>query len=290
MRYRFILAEKANYPVTILCKVMRVAKSGFYAWISRDKSAYQQENEKLLVLVKQIHIDSGQTYGTRRMAAALRARGYACGRARARTLMRLAGVAVKRRRRFKVTTDSQHKLPVSPNLLNREFDVVRPDLVWTGDLTYIWTNEGWLYLAVVIDLFHREVVGWSMGKRITKELVVNAFNMAYWRRRPGPGLLFHSDRGSQYCSAAFLKTLKAHGAISSMSRKGDCWDNAPSESFFASLKKDRVYHKSYKTRKEAKLDIVDYLEMFYNSRRLHSALGYVSPRQFEADWLGANAA
>ena len=204
--------------------------------------------------------------------------------------MRLAGVAVKRRRRFKVTTDSNHKLAVSPNLLNREFDVVRPDLVWTGDLTYIWTHEGWLYLAVVIDLFNREVVGWSMGKRITKELVVNAFNMAYWRRRPALGLLFHSDRGSQYCSTAFLKTLKAHGAISSMSRRGDCWDNAPSESFFATLKKDRVYHKSYKTRKEAKLDIIDYLEMFYNSRRLHSALGYVSPRQFEADWLLANVA
>lgn len=290
MRYRFISAEKANYPVTILCTVMKVAKSGFYAWLRRDKSAYRQETEMLIALVKEIHKESRETYGTRRIAATLRTRGYTCGRARARTLMSLAGVAVKRRRRFKMTTDSNHKLPVLPNLLNREFDVVRPDLVWTGDLTYIWTHEGWLYLAVVIDLFNREVVGWSMGKRITKELVVNAFNMAYWRRRPEPGLIFHSDRGSQYCSTGFQKTLKACGAIGSMSRKGDCWDNAPTESFFASLKKDRVYRSNYKTRKEAKLDIVDYLEMFYNSRRLHSALGYTSPRQFEADWLLANAA
>lgn len=290
MRYRFILAEKANYPVTILCKVMRVARSGFYAWLRRDKSARQQENEELIPLVRQIHKESKETYGTRRMAAALRAMGYACGRARARTLMRLAGVAVKCRRRFKVTTDSNHKLPVSPNLLNRDFDVIRPNLAWAGDITYVWTNEGWLYLAVVIDLFHREVVGWSMNSRITKELVINAFNMAYWRRRPGPALIFHSDRGSQYCSAAFQKILKGMSAISSMSRKGDCWDNAPSESFFATLKKDLIYHKRYTTRKEAKLDIVDYLEMFYNSRRLHSALGYVSPRQFEAAWLLANAA
>lgn len=290
MRYRFISAEKANYPVAILCRVMQVARSGFYAWLKGDKSAYRQENEGLIALVKQIHKESGETYGTRRMAAALRARGIACGRARARTLMRIAGVAVKRRRRFKVTTDSNHKLPVAPNLLERKFTVERPDLCWTGDITYIWTNEGWLYLAVVIDLFHREIVGWSIGKRITKQLVIDAFNMAYWRRRPGPGLIFHSDRGSQYCSTAFLKTLKVRGAISSMSKKGDCWDNAPSESFFASLKKDRVYHKNYKTRKEAKLDIVDYLEMFYNSRRLHSTLGYVSPRQFERAWLLANAA
>lgn len=197
MRYRFILAEKASYPVTILCKVMQVSKSGFYAWASGNKSAYRQEIEELVNLVRRIHENSGATYGTRRIGAALRALGFACGRARARTLMRLAGVVVKRRRRFKVTTDSNHKLPVSPNLLERAFEVKRPNSVWTSDITYIWTNEGWLYLAVVIDLFHREVVGWSMGQRITKELVINAFNMAYWKRRPDPGLLFHSDQGSQ---------------------------------------------------------------------------------------------
>jgi len=289
MRYRFISAEKANYPVTMLCRVMRVVRSGYYAWLRGDKSMYQKENERLVPLVRQIHAGSGETYGTRRIAAALVARGIDCGRARARTLMRLAGVAVKRRRRFKVTTDSKHDLPVAPNLLDRNFEVDGPDLVWVSDISYIWTNEGWLYLAVAIDLFSRQVVGWSVNKRITKKLVMDAFTMAVGRRRPAPGLIFHSDRGSQYCSLKFQKLLQTHGAVSSMSRKGNCWDNAPAESFFASLKKDRVYYTSYKTREEARRDIVNYLEMFYNAGRLHSSLGYVSPKQFEEAWLLANA-
>jgi len=289
MRYWFILAEKANYPVTILCKVMRVARSGFYAWTRRGKSKRQRQNEELVAVVRKIHAESDATYGTRRIAGALVAMGYDCGRAKARTLMRLAGVFVKRRRRFKITTDSLHKFPVSPNLLDRNFMVEQPNKTWVSDITYIWTNEGWLYLAVVIDLFNRQVVGWSMNKRITKELVIGAYKMACWSRRPKPGLIFHSDRGSQYCNTEFQKSLKTCGAISSMSKKGDCWDNAPAESFFASLKKDRIYYRHYKTREEAKRDIVAYLEMFYNSSRLHSSLGYVSPRQFEEAWLLANA-
>ncbi len=210
MRYRFISVEKANYPVTVLCRVMRVARSGYYAWLRGDKSMYQKENERLVPLVRQIHAGSGETYGTRRIAAALITRGIDCGRARVRTLMRLAGVAVKRRRRFKVTTDSKHDLPVAPNLLERNFEVDKPDLAWVSDITYIWTNEGWLYLAVVIDLFSRQVVGWSIDKRITKRLVMDAFTMAAGRRRPAPGLIFHSDRGSQYCSLKFQKLPKAH--------------------------------------------------------------------------------
>lgn len=289
MRYRFISVEKANYPITILCKVMRVARSGYYAWVSCGKSARQRANEELIDLVKEIHADSDETFGTRRMAEALRDRGIKFGRQRARTLMRLAGVAVKRRRKFKVTTDSKHKLPVAPNLLDRNFKVDRPNRAWVSDISYVWTSEGWLYLAVVIDLFSRQVVGWSMGRCIKKELVIDAFTMAFWRRRPEKGLIFHSDRGSQYCSHEFQKLLKKYGAISSMSRKGNCWDNAPAESFFASLKKDRVYFKRYKTREEARRDIVDYLEMFYNNRRLHSYLGYVSPRQFEETWFLAKA-
>lgn len=289
MRYRFISAEKANYPITILCSVMRVARSGYYAWARSGKSARQKANEALINVVREIHRDSDETYGTRRMTEALSGRGIKCGRQRARTLMRLAGVSVKRRRKFRVTTNSKHKLPVSPNLLEREFTVDEPNRIWLSDITYIWTAEGWLYLAIVMDLFSRQVVGWSMGSRITKELVIDAFTMAFWRRRPGSGLIFHSDRGSQYCSLEFQDLLKDFGAVSSMSRKGDCWDNAPSESLFGTLKNERVYFAHYKTREEARRDIVDYLEMFYNARRLHSSLGYVSPRQFEDAWFLAKA-
>lgn len=195
--------------------------------------------------------------------------------------MVLAGVYAKQKRKLKVTTDSKHNLPVSPNLLDRNFSVARLDEVYVSDITYIWSVEGWLYLAVVIDLFSREVVGWSLSRNIDRNLVIGALNMAILRRRPAPGLIFHSDRGSQYCSHDFRNLLDKYGIVSSMSRKGDCWDNAVCESFFGTLKGECVYHKHYSSRIEAKSDIVDYIEMFYNSKRLHSYLGYVSPRQFE---------
>jgi len=199
--------------------------------------------------------------------------------------MRLAGVFAKQKRKFKVTTNSKHNLPFSPNLLQRKFTVASPNKVWVSDITYISTSEGWLYLAVVLDLFNREVVGWSMGKRINKQLVVDATRMAVWSRKPENGLIFHSDRGSQYCSHDFQKLLKTHGIRSSMSRKGDCWDNAVAESFFGTLKTELVNFRSYKTRAEARLDIVDYIGMFYNSYRRHSFLGNLSPRKFEEEWL-----
>lgn len=290
MRYAFISAEKANYPLTLLCRVMKVASSGFYAWLAAGKTKRQLENEKLIPLVREISRESDRTYGERRIAEALCARGIPCGRVRAGTLMRLAGVSVKRKKKFKVTTDSRHKLPVAPNLLAREFEVAKPNRIWVSDVTYVWTREGWLYLATVLDLFSRQVVGWAMSRRMTQELVMDAFMMAVWRRRPGSGLILHSDRGSQYCSHAFQHLLKESGAISSMSRKGDCWDNAVAESFFGTLKTERVSWRSYQTREEAKRDIVDYLEMFYNSRRLHSYLGYVSPRRFEEMWYLGKAA
>lgn len=284
MRYAFISAEKANYPLILLCRVMKVASSGYYAWLASGKTKRQKENEKLIPLILEISRESDRTYGERRIAEALNAHGIPCGRVRAATLMRLAGVSVKRKKKFRVTTDSRHKLPVAPNLLNRDFEVAEPNSVWVSDITYVWTREGWLYLATVLDLFSRQVVGWAMSNRITQELVMDAFTMALWRRRPSPGLILHSDRGSQYCGQAFQQLLKNSGAISSMSRKGDCWDNAVAESFFGTLKTERVSWRSYQTREEAKRDIVDYLEMFYNSRRLHSYLGYVSPRQFEEMW------
>ncbi len=204
--------------------------------------------------------------------------------------MNLAGVAAKQKKKFKVTTDSKHNLPVAPNLLDRQFKVKEPDQFYVSDITYIWTQEGWLYLAVVIDLFSRQVVGWSMSSRMKTDLVINALTMARWRRHPGARVIFHSDRGSQYCSKKFQKELKMYGMISSMSRKGNCWDNAVAESFFGSLKTERIFFVNYKTRENARRDIVDYIEMFYNSQRRHSYLGYISPKEFEKQQLLKKAA
>ena len=250
----------------------------------------QKENEKFIPVVLKAHKVSNGTYGTRRIAEEIEAHGSSCGRFRARTLMALAGVSARQSRKFKATTDSKHNLPVAPNLLDRQFNVVEPDRVWVSDITYIWTRQGWLYLAVILDLFHRRVVGWSMSHRINKKLVMDALRMGIGHRRPAPGLILHSDRGSQYCSHAFQKLLEMNGMISSMSRKGDCWDNAVAESFFGSLKTERVFFTNYNTRNEARTDIVDYIEMFYNSKRRHSYLGYLSPREYERMWLLRKAA
>jgi len=274
--------EKETYSISLLCKVLEVSRSGYYAWLKRPKSSRDLERERLVPLVREISKDSRSTYGARRIVKELSLRhGISCTRYKAGTLMDLAGVYAKQKRKYKVTTDSKHNLPVSPNLLERNFSVARPDEVYVSDITYIWSVEGWLYLAVVIDLFSREVVGWSLSRNIDRNLVIGGLNMAILRRRPAPGLIFHSDRGSQYCSHDFRNLLDKYGIVSSMSRKGDCWDNAVCESFFGTLKGECVYHKHYSSRIEAKSDIVDYIEMFYNSKRLHSYLGYVSPRQFE---------
>ena len=260
---------------------MRVSRSGYYAWRKRDKSLRQEERDRLIPIVREAHRLSKGTYGTRRIAEELEDRGEPCGRTKAGTLMRLANVSVKRSRKFKATTDSKHDLPVAPNLLERRFEVAEPDRVWVSDITYVWTFEGWLYLAVVLDLFSRKIVGWSISSRINRKLVMDALCMAVRLRRPGLGLIFHSDRGSQYCSDDVQKELKTHKMISSMSRKGDCWDNAVAESFFGTLKTERLYLTNFRTREEARLDIVDYIEMFYNCNRRHSYLGYQSPKTFE---------
>lgn len=204
--------------------------------------------------------------------------------------MKMAGVCAKQKRKFKATTDSKHNEPVAPNLLNREFRVEEPDKVYVSDITYIWTSEGWFYLAVFIDLFSRRVVGWSLNQRMSRTLVMNALRMAIWRRQPLPGLIVHSDRGSQYCSGEFQKMLSDHRMISSMSRKGNCWDNAVAESFFGSLKTERVFFSNYRTRDDARRDVIDYIEMFYNSNRRHSYLGYISPNEFERVWEKNEAA
>jgi putative transposase len=277
--------------VTVLCRLMGVSRSGFYDYLRRQDRDPDPEHEEKLEWVKDLAEASDNTYGSRRMAKALRVLGYRVGRHQARSLMREAGVWVRYRRRYRATTNSNHRQPVFENRLERDFSVEVPDHVYAGDITYVWTQEGWLYLAVVIDLYSRKVVGWSMGRRLTSSLVCDALQMALWRRRPPKGqLVHHSDRGVQYASRAFRKLLKAHGIEGSMSRKGDCWDNAVVESFFGSLKSERVHWRSYQTREEARADIVDYITMFYNSRRLHSYLGYQSPDEFERNGRLADAA
>jgi putative transposase len=281
---------KKAYPIALLCEVMEVSRSGYYTWRGRGGSVREADNRRLVPLVRELHRQSGGTYGTRRIADDLRDHGILCGRHRARALMGLAGVTARQTKKFRTTTDSGHDLPVAPNLLGREFSVDAPDKVWVGDITYVWTREGWLYLAVVLDLFSRMVVGWSLGDRITRRLVMDALRMGVGRRRPEPGLMYHSDRGVQYCSSDFQELLTAFSMTCSMSRKGDCWDNAVAESFFGTLKTERVPPGGYGTKDEARRDIVDYIEMFYNSRRKHSYLGYLSPKQFEKARQIQNAA
>jgi len=275
----------------MLCRLMGVGRSSFYDWEKRQQRGPDPHRAELIDWVKELAESSDHTYGSRRMAKALRALGYPVGRYQARSLMREAGVWVRYRRRYRVTTDSNHRQPVFPNRLKRDFEVAEPNRAWVGDITYVWTQEGWLYLAVVIDLYSRKVVGWSMGRRLSSTLVCDALCMALWARRPLKGqLIHHSDRGVQYASKAFRGLLNAYGLAGSMSRKGDCWDNAVVESFFGSLKSERVLWRNYQTREEARADIVDYITMFYNSRRLHSYLGYQSPDQFEKNGQLANAA
>ena len=235
----------------------------------------------MLSQVRHIHKETRGTYGSRRMSEALKAAGYAVGRFRARSLMKKAGLEVKRPKRFKKTTDSRHKLPVAPNRLNQQFRVDQPNKIWCGDITYLWTLEGWLYLAVIIDLYSRKVVGWALDRQLKTSLVLEALRMAYWRQKPAPGLIYHSDRGSQYAAGDYQRQLEIFHMIPSMSRKGDCYDNAVAESFFHTLKTEEVGDQLYLTREEARQAVIDYIEMFYNSRRLHSFLGYASPNDFE---------
>lgn len=266
-----------------MCEVLAVSRSGFYAYAQRQAAPRIDRDEVALrARVKAIHGETRQSYGSRRMAKQLQAEGFAVGRAKARRLMQEAGLTVRRRtRRGPVTTDSQHRYPIAPNLLARQFEVEKPNQVWAGAITYIWTAEGWLYLAVLLDLYSRKVVGWAMSAHIDSALVQEALRMALGRRGPTTGLMHHSDRGSQYACHAYQRLLTTCGIRCSMSRKSECLDNAVAERFFGSLKRERTDLRHYVTRQEARVDIVDYIEMFYNSKRLHSYLGYVSPQDYE---------
>jgi putative transposase len=291
VKYSFITQHKNTYPISLQCQVLGVSRNGYYNYqASVANKSDDPEHQEMLEWVKDIAESSGYSYGSRRMKKALNALSFPVGRYKARKLMREAGVQVRHRKKYKVTTNSNHKQPVFDNLLARQFDVPQPDQAYVADITYIWTQEGWLYLAVVIDLYSRKVVGWSMSSRMKAQLVCDALKMAIWQRRPKAGLIHHSDRGSQYAGKAFRKLLKAHDIKGSMSRKGNCWDNAVAESFFGSLKQERVQWRSYQTRYEAQQDILNYISMFYNSYRLHSTLGYTSPNEFERELVGMDKA
>jgi len=281
VRFAFIETEKAGFPVALLCRMLAVSRAGFYAWRRRPVAVRTRQDQVLAVAVATIYAEHHGRYGSPRVQMELRDRGQRSGRKRIARLMRVQDLRARPKRRYRTTTDSRHGLPVCPNLLARRFTVAQSNTAWVTDITYIWTPQGWLYLAVVIDLFSRRVVGWSMSERIDRKLALDALRMALAQRRPQRGLIHHSDRGSQYASGDYQRLLATNGIVGSMSRRGDCWDNAVAESFFASLKLELVYQVQWQTRAEARTAIFEYLELFYNRRRRHSSLGYLSPVEFE---------
>ena len=286
MKYAWIDTQRSHYPLPVLCEVLKVSTSGYRAWRRGGTPASARVSDvRAVVLMKGIHGEFKGAYGSRRMHRELRGRGHRLSLERVERLMRGSGIRARHKRRFKATTDSKHSMPVATNLLARQFAPAAPNQVWTGDITYIATGEGWLYLAVILDLFNREVVGWSIKPRMTADLVTDALAMAWFRRKPPAGVIFHSDRGSQYASQVMRDRLAGYAMTASMSRKGNCWDNAPTESFFNSLKNERVHGTRYETRAAAEADLFEYIAVFYNRRRLHSTLNYCSPTQFLTDWL-----
>jgi transposase InsO family protein len=292
VKYAWINRHKRQWPISLQCEVLGVSASGYFEHIASrmskgpSKPGRRLSDEAVLAHIKAAHAGSKGEYGWPRIWKELVTKGVRVGKDRIQKLMKLHGIKARGKRRYVVTTDSKHNLPIAANLLDRNFQPEKPNAVWTGDITYIPTDEGWLYLAAVIDLHSRQVVGWSMAPHMQTSLVADALRMAWFRRHPEPGLIFHSDRGSQYCSHEFQAVLTGYGMRSSMSRKGNCWDNAPTESLWGSLKVGRLHGCKFKTRRQAMDEVIDWLT-FYNHRRLHSTLGYISPMQFENNWLAA---
>ena len=282
MRAAFVREQAGVYPVRSLCRIRRLARSGYYARQQRPESRHAREDRRLLVHLQAVHQESRAAYGAVKLWRALQQRGFVCGKHRVARLRRQAGLTARRVRRFRVTTAArQHSYPVAPNGLQRVFAVPHPNRVWVGDITFIPTRAGWLHLAVLVDLFARRVVGWAMSADIDGALVRQALEMALARRRARHGLLHHSDQGRQYADGAYQRVLQAHGIIPSMSRKGDCFDNACAESFFSTLKNELVHHVTFHTREEARTAIFEYIEVFYNRQRLHQTLGYLTPAEYE---------
>jgi len=282
MRFRFIEDHRTDYPVRILCDVLDVSPAGYYAWRSRPESRRSTINRQLVNDIKQVYRGAYGRYGSPRIHIELKAQGRGVSRGRIERLMRHHGIrAIMARPRWVRTTDSSHDLPIAPNLLDRNFVASAPNCVWLADITYIETDQGWLYLAAVMDLCSRRIVGWAMADHLRTELPLAALQMAIAAKRPGPGLIHHSDRGVQYASEDYRKVIQSAGFQASMSRKADCYDNAPMESFFHTLKTELVHHRHYATRQEARREIFAYIEGFYNRTRRHSAIGYISPIEME---------
>jgi transposase InsO family protein len=286
VKYAWIDRQRKQFALSEMCHVLEVSVSGFRAW-KRGGTPNRKglTDSQLLLLIKAIDAELKGAYGSPRMVLELRARGFCASKERVERLMRENNIRARHKRRYKATTDSKHTLPIAANLLDRQFSPAAPNQVWTSDITYLWTDEGWLYLAIVIDLFNREVVGWSLKPRMTTDLVIDALTMAWFRRKPAAGLIHHSDRGSQYASHCFQKRLSMYGMICSMSRKGNCWDNAPTESWFNSFKNERIHGVRYATHAEMKAVSFEYIEVFYNRKRMHSTLAYQSPTQFLQNWM-----
>jgi transposase InsO family protein len=288
VKYAWIDAQRNDYALDEICSVLEVSVSGYRSWKRGGTPDRKRLTEaQMLALIRAIHEALKGAYGSPRMVRELRGRGVPASKPRVERLMREHGIRARHKRRYKVTTDSKHNLPVAANRLDRNFTPPAPNQVWTSDITYLWTDEGWLYLAIVLDLFNREVVGWSLKPCMTADIVTDALTMAWFRRNPAVGLMHHSDRGSQYASQPFQSKLKEYGMDGSMSRKGNCWDNAPTESWFNSFKNERVHGLRYETRAEMTAASFEYIEVFYNRTRRHSTLGYKSPMQFLDDWRTA---
>jgi len=284
VKYAWIEKQRDSYNRERLCAALGVSASGYVSWRRGGSCRKRLTDAQMLILIRAVYAEFKGAYGSPRIWREIKDRGFPASRERVARLMKQNDIRARHKRRYKATTDSKHNLPVAPNLLDRDFAPTRPDQTWTADITYIPTAQGWLYLAVVMDVYTRMIVGWSMNARMTRELVINALRMACFRRRPKAGLLHHSDRGSQYASHDYPAELTRHGMRASMSRKGNCWDNAPMESFFNSMKNERTHGQRYATRDEARQDTFEYIEVFYNRRRRHSALGFVSPAQHYAAW------
>ena len=281
MRARFIVEDTSRLPVRRKCHLAEMPRSTFYASQDRPESKRERRNRYLLVLIGEVFARSERVYGSRRVHAELRKHNICCGLNRVARLMKLHGLAGVQHRGFRVTTNSKHDYPIAPNRLGRDFRVTRPDRIYVADISYIPTEEGWLYLATEMDLFSHRIVGWSLSGRLTRELALSALGMAVGLRRPGPGLIHHSDQGVQYACGDFQRLLARHQLVPSMSRRGNPYDNAVAESFFRTLKVELIYRRRFRTRAEAKAAIVEYIELFYNRRRLHSSLGYLSPVEYE---------
>ncbi len=277
MKYRVIQTNSSHFTVAKMCQTMEVSRSGYYAFLRRPESKRSKRQKQVLERIRAIHKENHEIYGAPSITVELNETGTPASKGMVARLMRKNGIRSKIRKKYKATTDSNHNLPVAENILNREFTSLSRDRKWVSDITYIGTDEGWLYLAGILDLFDGAVVGWSMDIRMNKSLVINALTEACGRRNPKPGLLLHSDRGSQYCSKEYQKELRNKNIVCSMSRKGNCWDNAPMESFWGKLKTEWLYGKRFRTREEAKQAVFEYIELFYNRKRRRSVNGYIPP-------------